>query len=100
MLPHLLDHTGLTRFFGGIFGAGDDGSDAEKEKVVGKVCLNTPRTDVTYMVGDTYMDVLAGKMFYFQTIGCLYGYGNETELRESMPDHLINKPIEILSIVK
>ncbi len=96
----LLTHTGIIKFFDGVFGADDDGKNASKVDVISKVVSCTAKTDVTYMVGDTKMDILAGKKFSCHTIACLYGFGNLDELDGCLPDYKISDFGEIIDIVK
>lgn len=47
------------------------------------------------MVGDWITDVEAGKRAGMVTVGCLYGIGNQKELRELKPDYLVNSILEL-----
>ncbi len=96
----LVAHCKIDSFFSGYYGANSDGSHASKQEVIIKADNETPVTEISFMVGDTSMDILAGKNVSYQTIGCLYGYGNKDELRKSKPDYLINHFKEILKILK
>lgn len=49
------------------------------------------------MVGDTVVDIKAGKAAGTQTVGVLCGFGDEKELRIAGADLIIGSPIELLS---
>ncbi|HEX2021740.1 MAG TPA: HAD-IA family hydrolase [Candidatus Thermoplasmatota archaeon] len=51
-------------------------------------------------VGDTVMDVLAGKGAGVRTVGVLHGHGAEDELRASEPDAIVNSLRELPAAVK
>ncbi len=96
----LVTHCKIAPFFEGYYGASSDGSHASKEEVILKADMETPQSEFAFMVGDTPMDVLAGKKVGYKTIGCLYGYGNKDELKKSNPDYLIKSFKDILTILK
>ncbi len=52
----------------------------------------------TIMVGDTEVDVQAGKNAGTKTVGALYGFHGE-RIRESKPDHVIADISEIINLV-
>lgn len=53
------------------------------------------KPETSCMVGDWITDVEAGKRAGMVTVGCLYGIGNQKELRELRPDYLVNSILEI-----
>lgn len=50
------------------------------------------------MVGDTVVDIKAGKAAGAQTVGVLCGFGEEEELRRAGADMIINSPVELLDV--
>ncbi len=96
----LVTHCKIDPFFSGYYGAMSDGSHASKEEVILKADKETEHSEISFMVGDTSMDIVAGKKVGYQTIGCFYGYGNKDELKKANPDYLINSFKEILEILK
>jgi len=48
------------------------------------------------MVGDTVVDIRAGKAAGAQTVGVLCGFGEETELRKAGADLILNSPMELI----
>jgi phosphoglycolate phosphatase len=95
----LVEHVGLDKYFDGYFGADKDGSHALKDEILKKVDESTPKAEISYMIGDTYMDIDAGRKVGYKTVGCLYGYGDEKRLKASKPDYLISDPKEMFSIL-
>lgn len=55
--------------------------------------------DETIYVGDTSVDMLAGKSAGAYTVGVLWGFRSEDELRTSGADSIISKPCELLDII-
>jgi len=50
------------------------------------------------MIGDTTVDVLAGKRAGAQTVGLLCGFGTEDELRRAGADLILNDLLELLTL--
>jgi N-acetyl-D-muramate 6-phosphate phosphatase len=48
------------------------------------------------MVGDTVMDIRAGKAAGAQTVGVLCGFGEEAELRKAGADLVLNSPLDLI----
>ena len=55
------------------------------------------RSDIL-MVGDRFYDIRAAVEVGIDSVGVLYGYGNETELRDSGATYIVNTPAEVVSI--
>jgi len=49
------------------------------------------------MVGDTVVDIRAGKAAGAQTVGVLCGFGEEQELRKAGADLIVNSPVDLLT---
>ena len=52
------------------------------------------------MVGDTTVDIRAGKAAGAQTVGVLCGFGTEKELRRAGADMILNHTYELMTILK
>jgi HAD superfamily hydrolase (TIGR01549 family) len=63
---------------------------AEMVKVLPEKCL---------MVGDTIVDILAGKAAGMKTIGVLCGFGTLKELRKAAADFILSSPVELVSLL-
>ena len=51
------------------------------------------------MIGDTVVDILAGKAAGAQTIGVLCGFGTEDELRRDGANHIVNVTTEVVDLL-
>jgi HAD superfamily hydrolase (TIGR01549 family) len=58
------------------------------------------RPEDCLMIGDTTVDVLAGKRAGAQTVGLLCGFGTEGELRKAGADLVLNDLAELLALFK
>lgn len=54
----------------------------------------------TYFVGDTMVDMQTAKNANMKAIGVLWGFREETELRENGADFIVKTPLDILKIVQ
>lgn len=52
------------------------------------------------MVGDTTVDIRAGKAAGAQTVGVLCGFGTENELRRAGADLILNHTYELMNVLK
>jgi phosphoglycolate phosphatase len=51
-------------------------------------------------IGDTNVDMLTGKAAKMNTVGVTWGFRDRQELVESGADYIINKPAELLELIK
>ena len=51
-------------------------------------------------VGDTNVDILTGVAAGMTTIGVLWGFREEEELRDAGANHIVNNPNEILQVIR
>ncbi len=56
-------------------------------------------TAETIFIGDTYVDITTGKNAGMESIGVLWGFRDETELKNAGADHIVAHPSEILDII-
>jgi len=52
------------------------------------------------MVGDTTVDIRAGKAAGAQTVGVLCGFGTERELRRAGADLILDNTYELMAVLK
>ena len=85
----------LAKYFTVIAGASMDGT--TKPVVIRQALsrLATEPSDRVLMVGDREHDVLGAKEVGIDSLGVLYGYGDEEELRGAGADHIARTPSEI-----
>ncbi len=56
------------------------------------------RPEECVMIGDTTVDIRAGKLAGAQTVGVLCGFGDEAELRRAGADLILQSPYELLNV--
>ncbi|MBU1145674.1 MAG: HAD family hydrolase [Firmicutes bacterium] len=61
--------------------------------------LHLPKSEILY-VGDTSTDILTAKRAGLSSVGCLWGFRDEEELKNAQATFIVKHPLEILSIVK
>lgn len=97
----ILKHFDLFRYFSFIAGATMDGARDKKADVIKyalKSCeISDPSSAV--MVGDREYDVLGAKQAGLDSIGVLFGYGSEEELKKAGAAYLAERPADILNYI-
>ena len=91
----ILEHFGLKRWFSAVACATD--GHAEKEALIAQA-LPEEHGDV-WMVGDRKFDMEGGVKAGVHTLGVLYGYGSEEELRAAGAEQLARTPGEIAELL-
>lgn len=84
-----LDYLKIEKYFKNVFGAEVEYNIIEKTDIINKAIQTLgefPESPV--MIGDRGMDITGGQENGFATIGVLYGYGEEKEIRGAKPDHI------------
>ena len=56
--------------------------------------------ETTLFIGDTSVDVKTGKNAGVRTVGCLWGFRDERELRESGADFIVGHPRDIIRLIE
>jgi phosphoglycolate phosphatase len=90
----------LSQYFKGIFGNTPQAH--SKTLVLRKSLLATQSTpDTSAMIGDREYDIIGGlENKVAKTIGVLWGFGDETELKKAGSDIIIAKPQQLLERIK
>ena len=93
----ILERFDLAKYFTVIAGASMDGTD--KPTVIRQTLsrLHTEPSSRVLMVGDREHDIFGAKEVGVSSLGVLYGYGSEEELKEAGADGIIALPAEITS---
>ena len=97
----ILEQFNLARYFCFVSGASLDSTRVEKSDIVAyalKALSIEPANAV--MVGDREHDVIGAKANGLKSIGVLYGYGDEEELKAAGADHLAKAPHDIAEILE
>ncbi|MGV7214987.1 HAD family hydrolase [Bradyrhizobium sp. UFLA05-112] len=94
----IVDHFGLKRYFEQVFGSELDGTRVDKGDLLA-YALDTARVDpqTAVMIGDRSHDVVGARRNGMTSIGVLYGYGSEAELREAGAHHICAAHPELLA---
>lgn len=96
----ILDHFDLTRLFSGVYGCQLDGTYADKRDLLAFLFQQeevAPQNAV--MVGDRLHDIRAAQSNNTQSLGVLWGYGSEAELRAAKADAIISSPAHLAQAV-
>ena len=101
--PHaikIIDYLNLNSYFSGIYGA-DLSEEMPKSKIIATALRSEQITDPNdvIMVGDRDTDVLGAKANKINTIGVLYGYGTDNELKSSGAIATIEQPLDLINLI-
>ncbi|MBQ7501170.1 HAD family hydrolase [bacterium] len=91
-----LRQEGLEQYFTVISGYGGDSS---KDKRLAQL-MEKLHCSGGIMIGDTHLDIQAGKANKLKTIGTGYGWITPERLQVSNPDALVNSPDQLLGSIK
>lgn len=97
----VLESFHLEHYFDDICGATFDDRRASKDAVIKYAMEKNSITnlDRVVMVGDRKYDILGAKAVGIASIGVLYGFGSEEELRDAGADHIAATVDEIYDII-
>jgi phosphoglycolate phosphatase len=95
----IVDRLGLAPYFAGVYGAEFGGKFGEfKEELLAHLFAServAPEDAV--MIGDRAGDIVAARAHRVRSIGALWGYGSEGELRDAGADALCASPKELIA---
>ena len=97
----ILEHFGLRKYFTVVAGASMDSSRSKKGDVIAyalSMCENIDK-NTTIMIGDREHDIIGAKENDLKSIGVLYGYGDENELKTAGADYIVSTPKDILKLI-
>lgn len=92
-----LESSGLLKHFERVTGS-DDGSTGKGDRLASM--LQDFQTHRGVMVGDTDLDILAGRENGLVTVGVSYGWISESRIRKASPDHLVSRPEDLCATLK
>lgn len=99
----ILEHFGLDRFFDLAAGATFDSSRSKKGDVIAyalkRISASAGEPVRAIMVGDRRHDIAGARENGLNSIGVLYGYGDEAELKEAGAVYIAATPEDVLSII-
>ena len=87
----------LTKYFDFIGGSLMSGKRTVKAEVISHVLSQFKDIDKeeVIMVGDTHYDVIGAKELGLHSIGVLYGYGREEDIKNAGPDYIASTPADV-----
>jgi phosphoglycolate phosphatase len=92
----VVDFLGLREFLPAVYGALPGGGlDDKKDMIAELLRIEGYDPATTIMVGDRMHDIRAAKANGLRSVGVLWGYGGEAELRDAGADWLAATPAEI-----
>ena len=97
----ILEHFDLKKYFNVVAGASMDSSRSKKGDVIAyaiSLCEDFCK-DTAVMIGDREHDVIGAKENSLKSIGVLYGYGDENELKVAGADYIVSSPADILNLI-
>ena len=96
----ILRHFALDSFFEGIYGSELSGAMVDKAELIAHVLEREGISpDSACMIGDRAQDIAGGQANGTCTIGVLWGYGSEDELRSARPDALVGTIRELCDYI-
>ena len=97
----ILEHFDLSKYFAVIAGASMDSSRSKKGDVIAyaiSLCEGFDK-NTAVMIGDREHDIIGAKENGLKSIGVLYGYGSEKELKSCGADYIVSTPEDILKLI-
>ncbi len=93
----ILEHFNLIQYFEFIAGSELDGTRVEKADVIAYALEQCNITDMSsvIMVGDRKHDIIGANKMKIDSVGVLYGYGNEEEFLDSNATYIISNIAEL-----
>lgn len=93
----IIENLGFSKYFKLVAGANLDGTRTAKSEVISYALEQCNITDISkvIIVGDREHDVLGGKEIGIDSMGVLYGYGSEEELKKAGATYLATSTFDI-----
>jgi phosphoglycolate phosphatase len=97
----IVEHFGLMRFFGKVYGSELDGTRSQKSELIAHVLKEEKLSaGETLMIGDRKHDLIGANANKVGGIGVLWGYGSREELEAENPLLIAERPEQISVILK
>lgn len=101
--PHarkILAHLPFGRCFEDIIGATLDGALSHKPELIGEALRRlSVASGECWMIGDRHMDIEGARHHVMRSIGVLWGFGGEAELRQAGANRLAAAPSELAALL-
>lgn len=97
----IADHLDIAQYFDVIAGGDLEGKRDDKVSVLnyGLEQLGNPGSEEILMVGDRKFDVLGAAKLGIDTLGVLYGFGEQEELEQAGAKWIVENPIDIIEFL-
>jgi phosphoglycolate phosphatase len=96
----VVDFLDFRRYLPRVYGAVPDGSLDDKKDLLAEILrVEGYAAASTTMIGDRLHDIHAAKANMLRSIGVLWGYGGQAELREAGADIIVAAPSEVVGRV-
>lgn len=101
MAEKILEHFELSQYFSLVVGSNMDNTRTTKAEVIQYILENCNITDLSQvvMIGDRKHDIIGAKTCGLDSIGVLYGYGDQEEHRRAGATYIAKSPNDILPYV-
>ncbi len=100
MAKRVIEYTGLDKYFEHIVGPSAEKLDPSKADLIKSAMeLTGASCENIVMIGDRHYDIGGANETGVDSIGVVYGYGTENELKEAGATHLAYTPEDIYTIV-
>lgn len=93
----VIEHFQLGGYFRAIYGSELDGSNTDKSDLIRGILEQEQLSPAdTWMIGDRAQDIRGGRANGLKTLGVLWGYGSDDELRGATADSLARDMAELI----
>ncbi len=96
----IIEHFQLRQYFKAIYGSELDGTRCDKSELLAYAISDSGAHDNVVMVGDREHDIIGALANGIQAIGVTYGYGSRTELIQAGADCVIDRPEELVGVLR
>jgi phosphoglycolate phosphatase len=95
----IADHFGITHYVDGLYGAELDGTNSDKTDLLAHALAETGADPYkSVMIGDRMHDILGAQNNDIPSLGVMWGYADQDELRMAEADALAGDPEEVPEI--
>ena len=104
MAVTVAENDGIFEYFNGIIGPALDEQDPNKailiRRAMAKLSLTERDLKDIIMIGDRFYDIEAACEVGIDSIGVLYGYGNEEELKDAGATYIVKEVYDITNVIR
>jgi phosphoglycolate phosphatase len=101
MADKIAEYRNIKHYFDGIYGCELDGTRSNKAELISYLLEKEKIQSVdSIMIGDRKYDIIGGIKNKLMTCGVSYGYGSVEELENADADIVINKPEELIEVLR